>query len=320
MTGLLSFAWLLLLLAVAGWVFATALLPLLIPIGLSSRVGPAERRRRLWLLAALPWILPLTLVLSALLLAAGQRFGFVHDHCLLHGPGHPHLCLTHLPSLFLSYPEFAAAGLLGTYFLLLCTRFATRESRQAHHIGTLAGLSSRARGCLHILDDNRVIGFVAGLRNPAIFLSQGLLDSLGPRERRIVVAHEAAHLRHRDLQKRFAFEFFLMLHLPWTASRLRMQWRRAIEEHADDQVAQRFGALDVASTLLAVSKSGGFQPRVGLSVAGTNPAERIQRLLTPATHGEPVLFRWLYLAALAAMGAAIFGGHHQVETLLGLAI
>lgn len=316
MSGFLGFVWLMLMLAAAGWIAATALIPVLSWIGLSPRLAPAERRTRLWLMAALPWALPLTLVLAGLFLAAGQLLGLLHDHCLHHGPGHPHICLAHLPQLVLSYPEIFLFASASSYFVLRWLRMTIEQSRQSGHIAALTAFSKRERRCLQIIEDKRLLGFAAGLRKPAIFLSRGLLEQLGIRERRIVLAHEAAHLRHGDLPKTLAFECLLLLHLPWVAASLRMQWSRVIEEHADDVVAERFGPIDVASTLLTVSRSS-MQAPVGLSVAGANPAQRIQRLLNGSANKKHGLFSRIYLIALITIGIAIFFGHHQVETLLG---
>ncbi|MCW8193646.1 M56 family metallopeptidase [Proteobacteria bacterium 005FR1] len=317
MIGLLSFAWLLLLMAAAGWVLATVLLPSLIPLSLSAQLGPTERRRRLWLLAALPWVLPLTLVIFALVLAVAQRFGLLHDHCPYHGPGHPHLCLAHLPQLLLSYSEIAVVALASAVFTFRFFRLAAEQLRQADQIAVLAALSRRMRRLVLVVEDMRVVAFAAGVRKPAMYLSRGLLDQLGRREKRIVVAHEAAHLRHGDLPKSLAIEFLLLLHLPWAAARLRRQWRSAIEEHADDAVTQRFGPTDVAGTLLTISRLASMNARIGLSVAGANPAQRIQRLLTAPVNKNSASFRWLYLIALGSAGSAVILGHHQVETLLG---
>jgi hypothetical protein len=72
----------------------SALLAVALP-GLDRLVAtlPPRHRARLWLgLAALPSVAAALAVGAALLPA----LGFGHDHCLSHGPHHPHLCPHHL--------------------------------------------------------------------------------------------------------------------------------------------------------------------------------------------------------------------------------
>jgi hypothetical protein len=49
-----------------------------------------------------------------------------------------------------------------------------------------------------IVADPRPVAFCAGLRRPAVYVTTGVLERLGPDELRAVVEHEAHHVRRRD--------------------------------------------------------------------------------------------------------------------------
>ncbi len=313
----LGFLWMLMLLVAAGWLMAgmvtTGLLRLL-----SSATRAGINRRRLWLLALLPVLLPLSVAAAIALLGTGKSLGWLPDHCLYHAPHHPHFCFEHLPNLLLSYPHAFVAVLLLGLLLHLAGRQASHQWRQAREVATLRALASGQRR-LKVLDHDRVTAFAAGLRRPGIFLSRGLLDRLNKRDQRIVVAHEAAHIRHRDLWLNALFEGLLRLHLPGTAARLRRRWRQALEERADDRVAARFGRTAVAATLLSLAKSTA-PPRGATSAGGGDIRTRIERLLQPEPAPSGWWFEGAYWLALAAVGWLVIAGHHRIETLIGFVV
>jgi len=152
-----------------------------------------------------------------------------------------------------------------------------------------------------------------------VVLSRGLLNELSPRERRIVLAHEAAHLRHGDVRRNVLFELLLKLHFPVARRRLRQAWLSALEERADDAVARRFGAEPVVETLLHVARLKLHQPVSGFSVAGANLADRVGRLLDGerGTTVDAPVFETACAFVLTALFASAIVGHHALETLLG---
>lgn len=319
MSAFLGFAWLLFLLAAGTWLLSSALVPLLVRLALPVSLTPGARAQRLWLIAALPLLLPFTVVSAAFFLGLAKKLDWIHDHCVHHGIGHPHLCFEHLPQLFLDYPQALVAGGFASVLLLLSGRFAIQQWRQALRLDSLKAFA-RGSGRLRLIDDARVLAFAAGLRRPQVFMSRGLLHALNRRERRIVLAHEAAHLRHGDLTKTFVFELLLLLHFPLADQALRRSWRQVMEERADDRVVNRFGTTAVASALLAVSKAA-MQPAGALSVAGADPLQRVQRLLaSPAERKQSGVFAWGYGAAVLAAGVATVVAHHDLETLLGILV
>lgn len=317
MNSLLDLFWLLFLLAVATWAVAAIVTPLIASPALHVALSPATRARRALLIAALPWIAPLTVVASVCLLAVAKPLGWIADHCLYHGPGHPHLCLEHLPAIGLNHVHALGAGLALLCVAVVLARFLAREHRMAARLNTLHALA-HGRHRLHILEDDQSLAFAAGLGKSFVLLSRGLLRRLAPRERRIVLAHEVAHLRNGDLIRNLAFEVLLLLQLPWTARALRAAWRQALEERADDRVAARFGTDDVASTLLKVLRITLPDPATTFSAAGANPLRRVERLLSMnELSGRQWQFEFGYVVVLLGAAITVTAAHHALETLLG---
>lgn len=318
MTAWLGFAWLLFLCAVASWALA-ALGATALSRWPAAHLRPGRRTRRALWIALLPWLAPLTAVASIVALSASKPLGLIADHCLYHGPGHPHLCLEHLPAIRLTWLHLA--GAVGTLLpvLALLARYLVREHRTTRHLRSMRSLS-HGFGRLRFLEDAQPVALAANPRDPFVLMSRGLLDRLTRRERRIVLAHEIAHLRHKDLLRNYVFDLLLLLHLPPAAGRLRNAWRQALEERADDSVAARFGADSVAQALVRAIRGGQPGPVPAFSVSGEDALRRIERLLGPNEdeHHPSVAFEASYIGLLLALAATITTSHHALETVLGL--
>jgi Zn-dependent protease with chaperone function len=270
------------------------------------------------LIALLPWLVPLTTVVSIFILSAAKPLGLIADHCLYHGPGHPHLCLEHLPAIAVSHVQLAGAAAAFLLVLILLVRYLARERRMAIRLRSMRALS-HGFGRLRILEGEQHLALAANPRDPFVLISSGLMNRLTRRECRIVLAHEIAHLRHRDLLRNYCFEVLLLLHLPWAAGELRNAWRQALEERADDSVAARFGADSVAQALLQVIRGTQRRWTPAFSVSGADSLRRIERLLSPgeAPATRPIVFECSYFLLLLAVALAATTAHHGIETLLG---
>ncbi|WP_237063626.1 MULTISPECIES: M56 family metallopeptidase [Microbulbifer] len=321
MNAILSLAWLFVLLAAGGWAMGCLASALVSRFAFREGLSPLARRRHSFTLAALPLLAMAALVAAVATTALGKSLGWVVDHCIYHGPGHPHLCFRHLPAIDLGLVEFVAAVLLLSGISYIIVGFACREYRAGKHIRSLLRLveGRRPDRKIHTVEDHSPFAVTAGTFSPRVILSRGLLDRLEARERRIVVAHEVSHVRARDLLYNGVFEILLLLQLPATASRLRSEWRQGMEESADDRVAGRFGREAVAATLLKVFRLQRGEVMPGLSVAGADAVMRIERLLCPIESiGNGRVFSGILLAAICALALLSAGAHHELETLLGL--
>ncbi len=319
MTAWFAFIWLLVFSASLAWGIGVLASSAWAPFLSTGSLEPAIRRRRCLMTAALPWLLPAIVALSVVLLGIAKPVGIIiTDHCPYHGPGHPHLCFGHLPAIAPGMTLHAATVILISAFVLVAARYVVRQRRLGESLRSVLVLARR-RGRLRVIDDARALAFSAAAPAPSILMTTGLLAKLDRRQRRIVLAHEVAHLRHRDLFWNRIFEFLLIIHSPWAARSLRRSWRQALEERADDAVADRFGGETVARTLLALIKSTPYPAVSALSATGGNALRRIDRMLEPQTEcaGRRAI-EITYAIALILLPVFIVSSHHSLETLLGI--
>lgn len=319
MTAWADLAWLLTLAAMAAWLPAALLGPVLVQRFANDRIEPRRRARRLLLIAALPMLLPLVVICAAAGIAAAKAGGWIDDHCIGHGPGHPHLCFVHLPMLALNplswWPQLLFTG-------LVCGQLASaaiRELRSASEIAALRALST-GRGRLRVVPAARALAVAHGLLRPGVLVTQGLLDMLSVHERRILLAHEGAHLRHGDPRRSLLLLMVSAVHFPGGRRALRQAWRPALEQAADDTAARRFGADAVANTLARVARSARTNSSLLPAVAGTDPVQRAWRLLGAGpveTAGTSAFEAGCGLTLLLCAGCVAVA-HHGLETLLGV--
>lgn len=172
-----------------------------------------------------------------------------------------------------------------------------------------------------MLDVDRPLAFVTGVRRPMLFISRWILDSFSQEEIRVLVAHELAHLRHLDnllswldaiLLRAFAF-------LP----PLRLAWKESLaeREEAADVVAAAVtqSPLVLAQALLKVAEwesVGGQSPRIaGASSFSDDMAlleRRIERLVTfdrapRSAWGMPAIGAGVCALALPFVAAGLLG-------------
>lgn len=317
MTGLFGPLATVCFLLMSGWVIAQLLMPYALRFT-GEQLHHRAMRRRLWRVALLPWLLPASLVVAAMLLAWAKQLGWIHDHCTEHLPHHPHFCLEHLPDFLPGYPQVFVLAIVFGLVLNRGISLAVGSFRQSRKVKALSGLSTGS-GPVKRLDDERPLAFVGGLLQPRIFLSQGLAAQLDKRQQRIVLAHEIAHLRNADMLLNTVFEWLLLLHLPQQARTLRLRWRTGMELHADEQVAERFPRSEVASVLLSLAHQNTRAP-TSASATGGNTVLRIQRLLNPVPLDASRFFERLFWIVLAVIFGTAVGAHHALETMLGLLV
>jgi len=316
-TASLPLIWMLLVLVAAGWLAAFLAVRLSLSLCDDGRYEPAARVRRVFLVALLPWIVPLAFLGAALMPAAGKAFGLIADHCLSHGASHPHLCLEHLPVIALTHWHWLVMGLLMAWFAYRVSRHVASERRMGFRLQTMASLA-RGGGRMRILDMDECAAFAIHPGQPLILMSRGLIEKLSLRERRVVLAHEVAHLRHRDPARSRLLDRLLLLHERTAAVRLRRAWQQAIEERSDEAVAKRFGAEEVAATIVKVARVVSGRDTPVLSAAGADTVRRIERLLAERrpTAGND-RYEIAYGAALLLVVVVVAASHHWLETLLG---
>lgn len=136
---------------------------------------------------------------------------------------------------------------------------------------------------------------IVGVFRPRLFVSQCVIETLGPKELLAALEHEAGHLAERDNLKRILMRACrdLLPILPWGRS-LDRAWGRAAEAAADEYAARTGGpaALDLASALVKVARM------VPDGVRPTMPAGA----LLVGEDGDEISWRVLRLTQIAEKG------------------
>lgn len=303
--------------AMLGWLLSQILGVATVKWLTPGHISPRIRQQRV-LMAALSAVL-LPLVMMAAIVASNlfPSAGWMASHCGAHSHDHIHACLNTAEQGALPVWHGAVALLAIVIAMVSLVRTLATERRLQRRLQALIKLSN-GQGRFRRLHDARAVALAVGGGEPAVLLSSGLLNSLNPHQRRIVLAHESAHLRHGDPRRNRLVVLFLALSIPPLAKRLRTVWENALEEAADDAVAQRFNRFDVAETLLRVLCLQQLHLKGAQSVNSGDTQARIQRLI--ALHqADPTTrrwFEWTCLLVLPAMLVVVLVQHHAIETLL----
>jgi Zn-dependent protease with chaperone function len=221
----------------------------------------------------------------------------------------------------------AIAGALLTaaiVFTIRAARDLARADRACRQLGSLDRLV--------ITHDDRPTAYAVPTRAGAIVVSTGMLRLLGAGERRALLAHEDAHLRHRHGL------YVLLADLAAAANPLLRplagRVRLAVELHADQDAAAEIGdhravARALARASLAVSSAGpgpyggragraaGPGPHGSLAMGQTDACARIRALTEPPRRRRS----WavaaaliLILASSATATTMTWAMHQRIET------
>jgi BlaR1 peptidase M56 len=169
-----------------------------------------------------------------------------------------------------------------------------------------------------------------GLLRPYIVCAPELARLLDDRAIQAALAHERAHVRHRDPLRIWIAQFVTDLQWPWTSAQKRFErWLAALEHARDDEArAEGIEGADLAAALVAsVRFHRNTAAGACARLTGDRSAleERVARLLQPLTRepkvGTPTTLQVALLLTLALMVAVALGvvyGERFVGTLLAL--
>ena len=166
---------------------------------------------------------------------------------------------------------------------------------------------------------------VIGVFRPRLVVARSVLESCTADELATIVAHEQAHVAHRDNLARALFLLTpdVVACLP-LGTRLLGAWRDATEEAADDCAAQADGSrrVTLAQALIKVAR---LAPATSLPAPlpasalyrGENLDRRVRRLLDPPADPRPAPSFWLRrtiaLLTVAAGGLALGAVQDVIE-------
>ena len=169
-----------------------------------------------------------------------------------------------------------------------------------------------------------------GLLRPHIVFAPELARLLDERAIQAALAHERAHVRHRDPLRIWIAQFVTDLQWPWTSAQKRFErWLAALERARDDEArAEGIEGADLAAALVAsVRFHRNAAAGACAQLTGDRSAleERVARLLEPLAcepkDRTPTTVQVAFLLSLAFAVAVALGvvyGERLVGTLLAL--
>jgi len=171
-----------------------------------------------------------------------------------------------------------------------------------------------------------------GLIRPHVVFAPELARLLDDRAIQAALAHERAHVRHRDPLRIWIAQFVTDLQWPWTSAQKRFErWLAALERARDDEArAEGIEGADLAAALVAsvrFHRNMTLTAGVCARLTGDRSAleERVARLLQPLA-GDPKdktpttlqVASLLSLALVVAVALGVVYGKRFVGTLLAL--
>lgn len=166
-----------------------------------------------------------------------------------------------------------------------------------------------------------------GFLRPRVRISARLIEALDPIAIEAAVAHEEAHVRHRDPLRIWFAQLVTDLQATRAARRRFEQWLVALEHARDDEARQHgIEGEDLAAAMIAAARlQVGASTHAGARLTGADCAlrARVERLLHPlpaptVAPRRPVSVRWV-LGWCGALLAGALVGEHVVRVLLGAA-
>jgi hypothetical protein len=161
-------------------------------------------------------------------------------------------------------------------------------------------------GDLVVIDDQAPTAYtVSAIRGPVV-VSTGMLAALSADERRVLIAHERSHLRHRH---------YLYLHVARLAAAANpllastsAAVTRGVERWADEEAAAEVGDRALAARALAraaLATAGLPSDGSALAVTGGQVAERARLLLAPPLPARPFATFLLVVSSTVSVATAL---------------
>lgn len=205
-------------------------------------------------------------------------------------------------------------GLSGSAIALLvalCVRVCVVGARQLHRLHRAAVTSRELPAdALVVLPTASVDAYSVPGRPGRVVVTRGLVRTLGPGERRAVLAHEHSHLAHRHHLHVIAGAVAAAAN-PLLA-RIPAALRLATERWADEDAA---GACDrstvrAALSIVASSASVARRPALAMSIASTAITERVRALQSSPPQPRLLLVATGVALVLATVTTAVVATGH----------
>ncbi|MEZ5219747.1 MAG: M56 family metallopeptidase [Ilumatobacteraceae bacterium] len=243
------------------------LLPLTLAFAAAAAVPTLCRRLRPALAARL-----LALTIGALLVATWATAVAVSLAYVAHQPllgdslqwCHDALGVHHSPPTLVGLASLAATALLSHRMITVARMWRRDAGTDGDHI--------------HVVDSDRPLAYAQPGQRGGIVITTAMFDVLSPAERRAVLAHERAHLRHRH--DRY-LALAATIDTPPTRP-LTRYLRAALERWADEDAATSTGDRTTVATAIArAALAATPEPAHTLAATGGDVPGRVSALLHP---------------------------------------
>jgi len=318
------------------------LLGFVVAVTLSLLIGLCERRLRRLLAGKAPsqqarivwWMLvtpalagvsyaALTIAMPSML-ESSIRFA---EACSSHVNSLFHLCVWHPGGSAGGPLLWALLAGLAAYAGWLAVRAALGLWRARQQLMAMLRLSRRpdAAGRVHVLDVEQPMALAYGIGPGHILLSTALMRHLDDTQLQVVLAHEKAHLAHRDVPYRLLAGVLSGIQLPGVRRRLLRDLDLALEQCCDAAAARAVGCpLTVAETIVAVEKMFRSQadlPRpLSMAFFANFVPERVEALLAPERPTAPYLGTALGVGVVAFCSLSTGWLHALTESLVSASV
>ncbi|MCY4428353.1 MAG: M48 family metalloprotease [Halieaceae bacterium] len=308
---------------------AAALLALIWPLMARhiTLFSAATQKKLLWLFVVTPWVASI-LCLFIFLPSVFQLESTLWLTSLVHW---------HHPYVF--YPDSWHGAALFLFMLGTAYVFIKNGLGAARHLNALDLLTRLSKespgGRIQsnsrqwkigrdniVLESRTPVAFAAGLLSPRCYVTTGLIRQVTEAELDIILAHERAHIKHKDTQKKLFFALLASLYPKPIAQRLNRLFSLATEQLADAHVSQSYSVFDVAQTLVNAARirrfSGNSVNTVSINYFIADDVDvRVRALLAPQTFRS---FPWAHCLLIMMLTTTLsIGGvdtlHHLVEAI-----
>lgn len=175
----------------------------------------------------------------------------------------------------------------------------------------------------YLLANNERLVFTIGWLKNSIFITDGLLKHCEQRDVDIILEHEEEHARRKDNLRLLASRVLVLIVPPFLSKRFTEDLQLYTEAACDFSTAKKYGALNVAETLLRIQRLSPrclnfFGKTMASAFNGSEIEERILLLLDGKPSAKAGKFRpLLYVLAMLALAVLLVDPiHHTVEWLL----
>ncbi len=264
-------------------------------VGRKLKSLPCQIRSKIlviWLLS--PIFIAVNLSLSGLLFNWMQSHEMATAHCTSHNNSMAHLCWFE-PIVHISdHLWMAAIGLMALVIIFNAYKGIKLMLKHRHFQSTLNAVSEQQENNVFRISSEHFFVFSSGLLSPQAYISSQLLEHLSAEEIEVVLAHEQAHCRRRDVLRKLLLSFAGLFHLPVTRQHLLNDLELSHEQICDNAAVQKVASrFLVAETIIKVARQLQLltpESEMGIiSFDGSHIDIRIQQLLDQPKPVNPYL-------------------------------